>query len=42
MRSWYVSGKSFLVELKFVRTFAFLIPGKHVFFDFVLPGVLIL
>ncbi|CAB1210862.1 hypothetical protein KLMIMM047B_24130 [Klebsiella michiganensis] len=43
MRSWYVGGKCFLVNCAFVENFcALIIPGEHMFFDFVLPGVLIL
>ena len=42
MRSWYVGGKCFLVNCAFVENFcALIIPGEHMFFDFVLPGVLI-
>ena len=43
MRSWYVSGESFLVNGAWVERFcALVVPGEHLLFDFVLPSVLIL
>lgn len=42
MRSWYVSDESSLVSFEFLSSFHSKVPTEHVFFDFALPGVLIL